>query len=140
VPESALLSPLLSDLRAAHSQLALVVDEHGGVTGIVTLEDIVEELVGDIRDEYDRALPAVRALRDGSFLVPGTWRLDECERDTGVALPDGTYETLSGLMMAHLGRVPRIGDLVETPVATLHVEALNGYAVRSLRIRPSRGT
>jgi CBS domain containing-hemolysin-like protein len=136
VPESASLSPLLSELRAAHSQLALVIDEHGGVTGIVTLEDIVEELVGDIRDEYDRALPAVRVLRDGSYLVPGTWRLDECERDTGIALPDGDYETLSGLVMAKLGRVPRIGDSVETPAGALHVEALNGFAVRSVRIRP----
>jgi CBS domain containing-hemolysin-like protein len=136
VPESALLSPLLTELREAHSQLALVVDEHGGVTGIVTLEDIVEELVGDIRDEYDRALPAVRALRDGSYLVPGSWRLDECARDTGVVLPDGDYETLSGLVMAQLGRVPRVGDQVETSVARLRVEALRGFAVRSIRLRP----
>lgn len=135
VPESALLSPLLGELRAAHSQLALVVDEHGGVTGIVTLEDIVEELVGDIRDEYDRAVPAVRALRDGSFVVPGSWRLDECERDTGIALPDGDYETLSGLIMAELGRVPRVGDQVDTAAALLRVEALDGFAVRSLRVR-----
>jgi CBS domain containing-hemolysin-like protein len=136
VPESALLSPLLTELREAHSQLALVVDEHGGVTGIVTLEDILEELVGDIRDEYDRALPAVRALRDGSYLVPGSWRLDECARDTGVVLPQGDYETLSGLVMAQLGRVPRVGDQVDTAAARLRVEALRGFAVRSIRLRP----
>jgi CBS domain containing-hemolysin-like protein len=136
VPESALLSPLLSDLREAHSQLALVVDEYGGVTGIVTLEDIVEELVGDIRDEYDRVLPAVRTLRDGSYLVPGSWRLDECARDTGVLLPEGDYETLSGLVMALLGRVPRVGDQVDTAAAQLRVEALHGFAVRSVRLRP----
>ena len=137
VPESALLSPLLTELREAHSQLALVVDEHGGVTGIVTLEDIVEELVGDIRDEYDRALPAVRPLRDGSYLVPGSWRLDECARDTGVVLPEGDYETLSGLVMAQLGRVPRVGDQVETAAARLRVEALRGFAVRSIRLQPN---
>jgi CBS domain containing-hemolysin-like protein len=137
VPESALLSPLLSDLREAHSQLALVVDEYGGVTGIVTLEDIVEELVGDIRDEYDRAPPAVRTLRDGSYLVPGSWRLDECARDTGVFLPEGDYETLSGLVMARLGRVPRVGDQVDTTAAQLRVEALQGFAVRSVRLRPN---
>ncbi|CAN5785290.1 CNNM domain-containing protein [soil metagenome] len=134
VPESALLSPLLRDLRRAHSQLALVIDEHGGVTGIVTLEDIVEELVGDIRDEHDRAPAGPRTERDGSYLVPGSWRLDECERDTGFALPDGDYETLSGLVMALLGRVPRVGDRVETDHATLQVEALRGFAVHSLRI------
>lgn len=134
VPESAALSPLLSDLRQAHSQLALVVDEHGGVTGIVTLEDIVEELVGDIRDEYDRARPGVRAQDDGSWLVPGSWRLDECTRETGVALPAGDYETLSGLIMAHLGRVPAVGDQVATDHATVRVEAMSGFAVRSVRL------
>jgi CBS domain containing-hemolysin-like protein len=139
VPETALLSPLLAELREAHSQLALVVDEHGGVTGIVTLEDIVEELVGDIRDEYDRALPAVRARRDGSYLAPGSWRLDECERATGVKLPAGDYETLSGLVMAHLGRVPRVGDQVDTSAARLRVEGLDGFAVRSISIRPRSG-
>jgi CBS domain containing-hemolysin-like protein len=135
VPESALLSPLLAELREAHSQLALVVDEHGGVTGIVTLEDIVEELVGDIRDEYD-PLPAVRALRDGSFVVPGSWRLDECARETGIVLPEGDYDTLSGLVMAHLGRVPHVGDHVDTDAADLEVEALHGFAVHRIRLRP----
>jgi CBS domain containing-hemolysin-like protein len=134
VPESALLSPLLRDLRTAHSQLALVVDEHGGVTGIATLEDVVEELVGDIRDEYDRAIPRPRAQRDGSYVVPGTWRPDECERETGIPLPVGDYDTLSGLVMAELGRVPRVGDRVETPYAELRVEALRGFAVHSVRI------
>ncbi len=134
VPESALLSPLLHGLRQAHSQLALIVDEHGGVTGIVTLEDIVEELVGDIRDEYDSGPAATRTQNDGSYLVPGSWRLDECERDTGLRLPHGDYETLSGLVMAHLGRVPQVGDRVETEHAIVRVEALNGFAVRSVRI------
>ncbi|MBW3605076.1 MAG: hemolysin family protein [Actinobacteria bacterium] len=138
VPESALLSPLLRDLRQAHSQLALVIDEHGGVTGIVTLEDIVEELVGDIRDEHDRAPAGARTQRDGSYLVPGSWRLDECERDTGLRLPEGDYETLSGLVMALLGRVPEVGDRVETEHATLRVEALRGFAVHSLWITGRR--
>lgn len=133
VPESALLSPLLRDLGATHSQLALVVDEHGGVTGIATLED-VEELVGDIGDEYDRAVPQPRAQRDGGYVVPGSWRPDECERDTGIPLPVGDYETLSGLVMAELGRVPQVGDRVETPHAVLQVEALRGFAVDSIRI------
>jgi CBS domain containing-hemolysin-like protein len=134
VPESALLPPLLRDLRAAHSQLALVVDEHGGVTGIATLEDVVEELVGDIRDEHDLARPGARAQRDGSYVVPGSWRLDECERDTGIHLPEGDYETLSGLVMAHLGRVPAVGDHIRAGGTVLRVEAMRGYAVDSVRI------
>jgi len=134
IPESALLSPLLRELREAHSQLALIVDEHGGVTGIVTLEDILEELVGDIRDEHDRMLPVARPLPDGSHLLPGSWRLDEAERETGITLPEGDYETLSGLIMAHLGRVPQLGDQVETPDARLRVEAVRGFAVHSVRV------
>jgi CBS domain containing-hemolysin-like protein len=139
VPETAPLAPLLADLRAAHSQMALVVDEHGGVTGIVTLEDIVEELVGDIADEHDPTHQAVRALPDGAFVVPGAWRLDECARDTGVRLPAGHYDTLSGLVMAHLGRVPRVGDTVVTDGARLRVEALRGFAVDRVRVVPFGG-
>jgi CBS domain containing-hemolysin-like protein len=134
IPQSALLPPLLRDLRAAHSQLALVVNEHGGVTGIATLEDVVEELVGDIRDEHDRARPGARAQRDGSYVVPGSWRLDECARDTGIELPEGDYETLSGLVMAHLGRIPTVGDHIRTDSAVLRVEAMRGYAVDSVRV------
>ena len=136
VPESALLGPLLADLRDAHSQLALVIDEYGGTAGIVTLEDIVEELVGEIQDEFDRPEPAARMLPDGSYDVPGSWRLDECERDTGVALPEGDYDTLSGLVMAHLGRVPDVGDEVELSTARLRVIDLSGLAVGRLLLTP----
>jgi CBS domain containing-hemolysin-like protein len=136
VPESALLGPLLADLRDAQTQLALVVDEHGGTAGSITLEDIVEELVGTIQDEHDPAEPVVRDLGDGSFLVPGSWRLDETERATGLTLPDGDYDTLSGLVMDRLGRVPAAGDVVETPTATVHVEELAGMAVGAVRLVP----
>lgn len=136
VPESALLGPLLTDLRDAHSQLALVIDEYGSTAGIVTLEDIVEELVGEIQDEYDRPEPAARALPDGSYDIPGSWRLDECERDTGVVLPEGDYDTLSGLVMAELGRVPEVGDQVDVGTARLQVVELAGHAVGRVVLTP----
>ena len=136
VPESALLGPLLTDLREAHSQLALVIDEYGSTAGIVTLEDIVEELVGEIQDEYDRPEPAARARPDGSYDVPGSWRLDECERDTGVALPTGDYDTLGGLIMSALGRVPEPGDEVEVANARLRVVDLTGLAVSRVLLTP----
>ena len=138
VPESRLLVPLLGEMRRSHTQLAVVVDEYGGTAGIVTLEDIVEELVGDIQDEHDAAEPAVRLVEEGVFLVPGAWRLDETERDTGIALPEGDYETLGGLIMERLGRVPEIGDVVATPPATLLVEAMDGHAVGQVRMTPAR--
>ncbi|MDP9405008.1 MAG: hemolysin family protein [Actinomycetota bacterium] len=134
VPESTLLGPLLGELRDARSQLAVVVDEYGGTAGIVTLEDIVEELVGNIQDEYDPAEPGVQRLAAGAFRLPGSWRVDETVRDTGVALPEGDYDTVGGLVMAVLGRVPAAGDSVTVPGATLHVETMSGLAVDRVRL------
>ena len=139
VPESRPLGPLLGEMRRSHTQLAVVVDEFGGTAGIVTLEDIVEELVGNIQDEHDPADPAVRRVDDGVFLVPGAWRLDETVRDTGVALPAGDYETLGGLIMERLGRVAEVGDVVTTPVATLTVESMDGLAVGHVRLARATG-
>lgn len=136
VPESATLPRLLAELRDARTTLAVVVDEYGGTAGIVTLEDVVEELVGEIRDEYDPAEPVVEALPDGSYLLPGNWRLDETERDTGVALPAGDYDTVSGLIMARLGHLPAVGDTVDVGSAELRVEALAGLAVGRVRLWP----
>ncbi|MGI8574432.1 MAG: hemolysin family protein [Egibacteraceae bacterium] len=138
VPESTSLGPLLTKLRTASSQLALVLDEFGDVAGLVTLEDIVEELVGEIHDEYDPQEPAPRTEPDGSIVLPGSWRLDETERDTGIALPRGQYETLSGLMMQWLGRLPRVGDAVTVDGVALEVTELDGMAVGRLRLRLPR--
>jgi CBS domain containing-hemolysin-like protein len=143
VPESAQLGPLLAAMRAARSPLAIVVDEYGGTAGIVTLEDLVEELFGEIRDEYDRGEPAVLALGGGSFRVPGSWRLDEVQRDTGVQLPPGDYDTVSGLVMDRLGRVPEPGDDLDLDGVRLVVESLDGRAVgwaRLERLSPGEQT
>ena len=137
VPESTQLGPLLADMRNSHTQLAVVVDEYGGTAGIVTLEDIVEELVGNIEDEHDPAEPMVHALPDGSFVVPGSWRVDETIRDTGVELPEGDYETLSGLIMEQLGRLPDVGDVVTVEGASLLVERTDGLAVGQVRLTPA---
>jgi CBS domain containing-hemolysin-like protein len=114
VPASLRLPALLDRMRRDHRQLACVVDEYGGFAGIITLEDIAEELVGPIRDEDDLFEPSpVRAV-DGSWLVPGRWRIDEVADATGMALPEGDdYDTVSGLVMTMLGRVPEVDDAVE---------------------------
>lgn len=136
VPESIPLGDLLRALKGGRTHLAVVIDEHGGTAGLLTLEDLLEELVGEIRDEHDPAEPAVQELPDGAWQVPGSWRLDETQRDTGVALPEGDYETLSGLVMAHLGRLPRVGDTVALDTAHLEVDRLSGHAVARVRVRP----
>jgi len=118
VPSTLPLPAVLERLRTARRQLAIVVDEYGGFAGIVSLEDIAEELVGEIRDEDDPPETGLMQGGDGSWVVPARWRLDEVEEATGVTLPEGDgYETVSGLVMARLGRIPSVGDelVVELP-------------------------
>jgi CBS domain containing-hemolysin-like protein len=111
VPASLRLPAVLDRLRSGHRQLACVVDEYGGFAGIITLEDIAEELVGPIRDEDDLPEPAPVRQDDGAWVVPARWRIDEVADATGVELPEnGGYDTISGLIMARLGRVAEVGD------------------------------
>jgi CBS domain containing-hemolysin-like protein len=118
VPFTLALPAVLQQLRTAHRQLAVVVDEFGGFDGVVSLEDIAEELVGEIHDEDD--LPVTELVRnpDGSWALPARWRIDQVAEGTGIHLPeDDDYDTVSGLIMARLGRIPQVQDelIVELP-------------------------
>ena len=118
VPETLPLPTVLDRLRSGHRQLACVVDEYGGFAGVITLEDIAEELVGPIRDEDDPPERAPARQDDGSWVVPARWRIDEVADSTGIALPEAPeYDTLSGLVMRELGRVPEVGDRLEIAAA-----------------------
>lgn len=117
VPESAPLGDVVAQLRRARTQFSVVVDEFGSDAGILTLEDIVEELVGEVRDEQDPDQDRSSDAQLGQEVVlPGAWRLHEVAREVGVRLPDGDYETLAGLVIAHLGRLAVLGDDVVVPV------------------------
>ncbi|WP_279580581.1 hemolysin family protein [Fodinicola feengrottensis] len=118
VPETLSLPDLLELLRSARRQLAVVIDEYGGFAGVVSLEDIAEELVGDIRDETDRPEPAAQRESDGSWLVPGRWRLDEVATATGISLPDhSVFDTVSGLVLHRLGRTAAVADDIAVALA-----------------------
>jgi CBS domain containing-hemolysin-like protein len=135
VPESLNGDALLTSLRESGLQLAVVVDEYGGTAGIVTLEDLVEEIVGDVRDEHDSAEQArVRPLGKGSWLVSGLLREDEVFDATGFAMPAGEYETLAGLVLSHLGRIPDVGDDVEVDGWRLTVVRRDRNRVAELRL------
>ena len=155
VPESLRLDPLLALLREEGFQMAVVVDEYGGTAGVVTLEDVVEEIVGDIADEHDRHGSMARRRRDGSLSVSGMLRPDEVESATGIELPEHEdYDTVAGLIMQRLGRMAEAGDAVVVPLPAhtdergdplpaqeveLRVERLDGLRIDrvSLRSRPA---
>jgi CBS domain containing-hemolysin-like protein len=114
VPESLRLDPLLSLLRGEGFQMAIVSDEYGGTAGVVTLEDVVEEIDGDIADEHDRSVARMRQRPDGSWIVSGLLRPDEVLDAIGVALPEHEdYDTVAGLFIQRLGRIPQVDDTIE---------------------------
>ncbi|MFZ0161507.1 MAG: hemolysin family protein [Kineosporiaceae bacterium] len=135
VPESLRLDPLLLTLREQGLQLAVVEDEYGGTAGIVTLEDVIEEIVGEVSDEHDRNRAGLIRRRDGSYLLPGLMRPDEVADAIGLAVPeDPAYETVGGFLMARLGRIPEPGDVVHLPGARLSVERMDGRRVDRVRV------
>jgi len=137
VPDSLRLEPLLLQLRQKGLQLAVVVDEYGGTAGVVTLEDLVEEIVGEVNDEHDRDRGGLRKHRDASWTVPGLARPDEVRDRTGVPVPDDpAYETVGGFVMSRLGRIPAVGDEIDLDGAVLRVARMEGRRVERLRLRP----
>jgi CBS domain containing-hemolysin-like protein len=114
VPSTVDLDSLLDTLQENGLQMAVVIDEFGGTDGLVTIEDLLEELVGEVVDEHDRVRASVRRRAEGEWSVPGLMRPDEIYTATGVALPDGPdYDTLGGLVLQEAGRIPVRGDAVE---------------------------
>ena len=119
----------LADMRREGTHLAIVADEYGGTAGIVTMEDLVEELVGDIKDEYDVAEAETTRHRGGDVEVDGLLNLDDFEDETGVELPEGPYETVAGYIMAELGRVPAVGDTTDFGEVRMVVRETEGRRV-----------
>jgi putative hemolysin len=136
LPGTKAVLPALSEMRREGHHLAIVVDEYGGTAGIVTLEDLIEEVIGDIRDEYDVGAPQARRLLTGEIEVDGLLNLDELEEETGLRLPDGPYETAAGFVMASLGHLPAAGESVQVEHARLTVTGLDGRRVSRIRVTP----
>jgi CBS domain containing-hemolysin-like protein len=139
VPESAGLHRVLAELRSSSSPMAIVADEHGATAGVLTIEDLLEELVGEIEDEFDPEL-AEGAVELGSdhWLVPGDLRLHEIERETDLVLPEGPYDTVAGLMMDQLGRIPVEGDRVTVAGVDIRVVAMERRRVVTVELRLPR--
>jgi putative hemolysin len=124
----------LADMRREGTHLAIVADEYGGTAGIVTMEDLVEELIGDIKDEYDLDEVETTRHRGGDVEVDGLLNLDDFEDETGVELPEGPYETVAGFIMASLGRLPEVGDHVDFAGRRVVVCEVEGRRVGRVRV------
>ena len=137
VPETMKLDSLLAELRGRGYQMAVVLDEYGGTAGVATLEDLVEELVGEVSDEHDRTKADVVRSRDW-FTFPGILRPDELLERTGVVVPEeGPFETVAGWLMSELGRLPVVGDVVEHEHGRFRIERLDGRRIDRVRYTPT---
>lgn len=141
-PEGRNLESLLTDLRSSGQHLAVVVDEFGGTAGIVTLEDLLEEIVGEIEDEHDQAdllAGYTSFLPVGTFVVEGSLHLDEVEAATGLMLSEGEYDTIAGFVLDHLGRIPVVGEQVVHDRWTLEVLEMDRRRIASVKlVSPTR--
>jgi CBS domain containing-hemolysin-like protein len=138
VPETMPLEALMVELRQKGLQLAIVIDEYGGTAGLTTLEDLIEELVGELADEHDRARAGITRGANSSVLFPGMIRPDELA-EMAIKVPDdGSYETVAGYIMSRIGRIPTVGDELEIENGTLRVERMDGRRVDRVRFTPTQ--
>lgn len=135
VPEQKRAAELLREMQTKRVHMAIVIDEHGTNVGIVTLEDLLEEIVGEIVDEYDRAEPTVHRLPDGAFVVPGGTPIDELSEALGIELPDTEWDTVSGLVFNIAGHVPVAGETVRYEDIELRTERVEGNRILSVTVR-----
>jgi CBS domain containing-hemolysin-like protein len=136
VPETKRIDDLLREMQRARVQLAVVVDEYGGAVGIVTLEDIVEQVVGEIRDEHDRTPDTAERLPDGSYRVPGRATIGELNDALGWSLPTGDFETVAGLVLATTHRIPAVGEVLTISRHTVTIVEADRRRVLTVRITP----
>jgi putative hemolysin len=134
VPETKRVSVLLKEMQQEKFHMAVAVDEYGGIAGLVTLEDLIEELVGEIVDEYDVEEPLVERQRDGTLRVDGRISIDELNDLAGLELPGGDWDTVGGLVFDRFGRVPAMGETCDVNGYNLRVERLQGRRITRVRI------
>jgi CBS domain containing-hemolysin-like protein len=137
VPETMPAGRLLSEFRRAHTTLAVVIDEYGGTAGLVTIDDVVEEIVGDVPDEFHSQTPSIELQPDGTTIVAPTLRLDELDELFDIEVDEnGDVDTVGGLVVEKLGRLAQAGDVVELEKYRLVVEEVDGVRITKLRLIP----
>lgn len=135
VPETKLVDDLLQEMQRHRMQMAIVVDEYGGVVGIVTVEDLLEEIVGEIEDEYDEEPPPLKRLPDGSYVVDARIEVDRLTEELGLELPEGEYETLGGFLLSLFQRIPEPGEEVRYRDTRFLVTESDKRSILKVRVR-----
>jgi Mg2+/Co2+ transporter CorC len=135
VPESKRVDDLLEELRSARIHLAIVADEYGGTAGIVTFEDILEEIVGEIQDEYDKEVPLFEIVSEDEVLADGRLAVEDIEHTLDVEFEEDDYGTMGGFVQKHLGRVPQEGDTLTAEGVSIEVLEVERHRVRKMRVR-----
>ena len=139
VPGSVRVDELLAEFRRRRVHLAIVTDEYGGTAGIVTIEDVLEEIVGEIQDEYDAEAPLLERLSDGELLADGRLSMAELTTTLGLPMENESFDTVAGLVHHHLGRMPTAGDRLEVGGLRIEVLAVEGHRLRRLRLGTGPG-
>lgn len=138
IPETKKISEVLKDLRDNKSHMAIVIDEYGGTAGILTLEDIIEEIIGDVMDEYDAEQNLIVEHEDGSVSVHARIDIEELEEYLDVDLPEGKFESVGGFVISLLGKVPAVGECVTYNNLEMQIEAANSRKIEKIRVRKIR--
>ncbi len=134
VPESSSVNILLRQFRDNRQHIAIVMDEYGGTAGLVTLEDLLEEIVGEVSDPFDIATPEIQPLPDGSVLIDGLTLIEDVNSKLGLDLRDPYYDTMAGYLLGKLGRIPRVKDVVEGDDLRLRVDAMDGMRIARISL------
>ncbi|PWT93911.1 MAG: hypothetical protein C5B54_01150 [Acidobacteria bacterium] len=135
VPETKKVFTLLLEFREAHTQMAIVIDEYGGTSGLVTLEDLLEEIVGEIQDEYDEAPSEAHREKEGSYVVTGKFPVERLEELFDLQVPSEDFETISGLIFSILGRIPLVGEMIRYQNLNLEILEADKRRIHRVRIR-----
>ncbi|MBM4136680.1 MAG: HlyC/CorC family transporter [Nitrospira sp.] len=134
IPETMKISNLLKEMQKKRIHMALVIDEYGGVSGLVTMEDLLEEIVGEIRDEYDVESPVIQ-ISKGTFIVDASISVRDLKEDYGIEIPESSeYETLSGFLLTTLQRIPKVGDVVETDGKKITISEMVGQRIAKVKL------
>jgi putative hemolysin len=134
IPETLPVNDLLHQFRHNRQHIAIVMDEYGGTAGLVTLEDLLEEIVGEVSDQFDVTLPEIQTLPDGSVIIDGLTLIEAVNQSLNLNLTNPHYDTIAGYFLGKLGHIPKIGDTIESGGVSLRVEAMDGLRIAQLKL------